>query len=688
MKSIWLAAVAAVAFSLTCPALAQPAKAQLGPWGFDLGGMDPSVKPGDDFFMYAGGRYQRALKIPADRPGWSLRLAAAQQTESDIHDILEQAAAKDGQSPGVEAKVGAFYASFMDEARIEALGAKPLEPTLQAIRAASSRDELARLMGSGNKTFYGSLFNLNVNVDVKQVDRYAAYISQGGLGLPDRDYYLKPEFADARAKYQAYIATILKLEGWPDAQARAAEVMALETKIAEASWPLAERRDPDKTYNAMTVAELEALAPGFAWRPYLAGGDLAGAQRVVIGEKSAFPKLAAVYAATPLDTLKAWAAFQAGDNAAPYLSKAFDDAWFELHGRTLNGLQEQAPRWKRAVRAVSGGNGQNFERVDVFGNMGWAVGELYTAKRFPPASKAKVEALVANLKAAYRARIQKLDWMSPATKAEALKKLDRITVKVGYPDKPRDYASLVIRRDDLVGNVLRTAELDWRFYGGRLAEPVDRSEWLMTPQMNNAYNGSFNDIAFPAAILTPPIFDPLADDAINYGAVGGVIGHELTHGFDDQGRKFDAEGKLRDWWAPRDAKVFDERARRLGAQYAAFEPLPGMHVNAELTMGENIADLGGVTLALEAYRTSLKGRPAPVLDGLTGDQRVFLGWAQAWRGALTTDALKKQVTSDPHSPRPFRVNGPVRNIDDWYAAFGVKPGDRLYVAPAERVRIW
>ncbi|MGZ8363294.1 MAG: M13-type metalloendopeptidase, partial [Caulobacteraceae bacterium] len=325
---------------------------------------------------------------------------------------------------------------------------------------------------------------------------------------------------------------------------------------------------------------------------------------------------------------------------------------------------------------------------DLFGNMAWGVGELYTARYFPPASKAKVDATVKNLQAALRVRIQGLDWMSAPTKAEALKKLDAITVKIGYPDTPRDYSSLVVRRDDLAGNVLRAAELDWAFYSHRLGGPVDRSEWTMTPQMNNAYNGSFNDIAFPAAFLTPPIFDAAADDAVNYGAVGGVIGHELIHGFDDQGRKYDSTGALRDWWAPEDAKVFEARTAMLGAQYAAYEPLPGMHINAGLTMGENIADLGGVTLALEAYRISLSGKPAPVLDGFTGEQRVMLGWAQAWRGALSTDALKKYVTSDPHSPRPFRVKGPMRNIDAWYSAFKVQPGDALYIKPEDRVRLW
>ncbi|MGZ8363946.1 MAG: peptidase M13, partial [Caulobacteraceae bacterium] len=367
----------AACLAMTAAAHAQTAKPQLGPWGFDIAGMDTSVKPGDDFFMYAGGKYQKALVIPPDKPGWSLRLAAAQQTETDIHNILEAAAAKSGDASSLEGKAGAFYASFMDEARIEALGAKPLEPALAAIRGAATREALARLQGSSVRSFHGSLFNVFVSVDTKQVDRYAIYLGQGGLGLPERDYYLKPEFAAERAAYQAYVATLLRLEGWPDPETRAADILALETRIAEASWPIAERRDADKTYNAMSVDELSALAPGFAWREYLAGAGLESAPRVVVGEKSAFPKLAAIYAETPVATLQAWAAFQAADNAAPYLSKAFDNAWFELRGKTLNGQAVQTARWKRAVRTVSGGNGQSFDRIDLFGNMAWGVGELY-----------------------------------------------------------------------------------------------------------------------------------------------------------------------------------------------------------------------------------------------------------------------------------------------------------------------
>ncbi|MBV9044476.1 MAG: peptidase M13, partial [Alphaproteobacteria bacterium] len=430
------------------------------------------------------------------------------------------------------------------------------------------------------------------------------------------------------------------------------------------------------------------LAPGFDWTAFLRASRLPETTAVVVGEKSAFPAIAKVFAETPIPVLQAWQAFRTADDAAPFLSSRFVDSHFQFHGKTLTGQAALAVRWKRGVHAVSGGDYLAGERADYFGNMGWAVGQLYTAKYFPPAAKAKIEQLVLNLKAAFHARIEKLDWMSPATRAEALKKLDTYVIKVGYPDKPRDYSKLVIRDDDLFGDVRRTAQHAWAFYAGRVNGPVDRNDWGMTPQTNDAYNGNLRDIVFPAAILTPPIFDANADDAINYGAAGGVIGHEMTHGFDDQGRQFDATGALHDWWAAADAATFKARAAMLGAHYSSFEPLPGAKVNGDLTMGENIADLGGVTLALEAYHASLGGKPAPVLGGLTGDQRVLLAWAQAWRGKARDDFVRRQVVSDPHSPRQYRVNGVMPNVDAWYDAFGVKPGDKMYLPPEKRVHIW
>ncbi|HEY3778457.1 MAG TPA: M13 family metallopeptidase [Rhizomicrobium sp.] len=679
------AAVLFCAAVLASSALAAD-KPQYGTWGFDATGVDSHTRPGDDFFGYANGAWLDRTTIPADKPAWSLRLAMNDTIEARLHDLMEKAAAKN-ETSDLEGKVGGFYKAFMDEAHVDSLGARPIAPELDAVRHATSRDELAGLMGRATNDFESAIFNIITDVDLKDPKHYAVYLSQGGLGLPDRDYYLEPRFASARAAYQAYAAKLLTLIGWPDAQARAKDIVDFETKIASVSWTKAQDRDVQALYNPMSVAELVKFAPGFAWKPFLDRAQLGSREQVIVAEKSAFPKIAAVYAAAPLDTIRAWQAFHIADAAAPYLSHDFDAAWFDLHDRTLAGQQKEEVRWKRAVHRVAGGD-CGASPGDCFGTLNWAVGQLYTARYFPPSAKARIEDLVAHLKAAYRARLEHNDWMSPATKAEAIKKLDTYNIKVGYPDHPRDYSKVAIASDDLVGDVRRAAAADWAFYAGRLNGPVDRDDWSMTPQTNDAYNGSLRDIVFPAGILQPPIFDPNADPAVNYGAIGGVIGHEMTHGFDDQGRKIDAAGALRDWWTPADAKKFDARAAKLGKQYSSYAPLPGVHVNGDLTMGENIADLGGLTLALDAYHASLNGKLAPVIGGLTGDQRVFLGWAQAWRGKVSDDYVKRQVVSDPHSPRQFRVNGVVRNIDAWYAAFHVKPGEKLYLAPADRVHIW
>jgi putative endopeptidase len=688
MNKRWLTTVCVTLLASGAAFAADDGKPQYGDWGFDLAGANQAIKPGDDFFRYANGTWIDHTDIPADKPAYSLRLAMTDRVEQRLHGLLEVAAQKSGHQPvTLEGKVGAFYESFMDETRIEAAGAGAIAPQLTAVRHAKNRNELAGLMGRSNSDFEGSLFNVGIDVDLKDPNHYAVYVGQGGLGLPDRDYYLKADFAAQQAAYRAYLATLLKLAGWTRADAAANDVLAFETQIAKASWSKTEQRDPIATYNPMSIAQLQKLAPGFDWPRFLREAKLGDRKRIVIGEKSAFPKLAALYAQTPIATLKAWQAAHIADNAAFYLSKPFQDAYFELHNKTLSGQQAQADRWKRGVHAVSGGDCTG-ERIDCFGSLNWGVGQLYTAQYFPPEAKARIEELVANLKAAFHVRIENLDWMSAATKKEALRKLDTYVIKVGYPDHPRDYSDVVVRDDDLTGNVVRAGAADWHFYVARLDGPVDRSDWSMTPQTNDAYNGSLRDIVFPAGILQPPMFDANADPAINYGAAGGVIGHELTHGFDDEGRKIDASGALRDWWTADDAKAFEARAKKLAAQYSSFEPLPGVHINGEMTLGENIADLGGLTLALDAYRASLHGQPAPVLNGLTGEQRVFLGWAQAWRGKLRDDAIRRMVVSDPHSPRMFRVNGPVRNIDAWYELFAVKPGDKLYVAPEQRVHIW
>jgi putative endopeptidase len=574
----------------------------------------------------------------------------------------------------------------MDQAAIDALGARALAPELDAIRAAPDLAALAKLMGSANASLYVSPFGLGIDTDLKNPEAYALYLGQGGLGLPDRDYYLKDDFAGDRDAYRAYIQTLLQLSGWNDPAAAAQNILAFETAIAQASWTRVEQRDLTKQYNPMSKAELAAFAPQFPWASFLEGAGLADRDRFVVTTNTAMPKLATVVAGTPLDTIRAWMAFRAADTAAPYLSPPYLDAYFQFREKKLAGQAAPKPRWKRGLAAVGG-----MDCVDAsgcLGTMNWAVGELYSAKYFPPATKAAMNDLIANLTKAFRARIEHLDWMSPSTKTEALKKLDTYQIKVGYPDKPRDYSNVVIRRDDLLGNVRRLAEANWKFHSDRSRGPVDKSDWLMTPQTNNAYNGSLRDIVFPAAILQAPVFDANADPALNYGAVGAVIGHELTHGFDDQGRTIDASGALRDWWTPQDAAEFKRRAKVLGDQYAKFEPVPGVHINPDLTMGENIADLGGLAMALDAYHASLNGQPAPVLDGLTGDQRVFLGWAQVWAGKATPEEIKRYTISDPHSFRKYRVNGVVPNIDQWYAAFGVKPGDALYIPKEKRARIW
>jgi putative endopeptidase len=663
-------------------------KPQFGAWGLDISAMDKQVLPGNDFNRYASGAWLARTQIPADKPMASLRYLMSDRTEARLHELMNKAAATASAEPrDLEGKVGGFYKAFMDELRVEMLGAEPIAAELSAIREAAGRDDIAELMGRNNSDFFATIFNLGTDVDLKDVARYALYSTQGGLGLPDRDYYLQSSFAKQKAAYQAYVAGLLERVGWPEANASAAAVVDFETKIANASWTKTEQRDLDKIYNPTKTRDLAALTPGFAWPRFLRGAGVGDIDRVIVAEKSAFVRISAVYQAAPLDVLKAWQAFSVADNAAFYLSKPFSSARSGFRDKVLSGQMVEPVRWKRAIRAVSGANCSD-DRVDCFGNLGFGVGQLYTARFFPPAAKAKIEALVGNVKGAMRARLERLDWMTPATKAEALKKLDSYQIKVGYPDHSRDYSAVLIRSDDLLGDVRRAADADWHFYLARLNGPVDRTDWTMTPQTNNAYNGSLRDIVFPAGILQPPMFDPAADPAVNYGAIGAVIGHELTHGFDDEGRKLDSSGQLRDWWTTADAAAFEARAKRLGAQYSSYEPVPGAHINGDLTMGENIADLGGLNVALEAYHRSLNGAPAPLLDGFTGDQRVFLGWAQAWRGKVRDDYVRKQVASDPHSPRAFRAIGPTRNIDEWYAAFGVEPGETYYLPADQRVRIW
>ena len=689
MKRVLLSAVAALALTAAAGATVAYARAvpapitaadiakapRMGPWGFDTTGMDRSIKPGDDFVGFSSGTYLAGLDIPADRTNWNSFAVLRELSDARIKAVIDRSAATTN-AMGEAQQIGGLYNSFMNEAAVEALGAKPLAGDLAAIRAAKSREAIAQLMGASNGGFGGSVFAAYISQDAKDPNTNVTYMTQSGLGLPNRDYYLDAKFAEKKAAYRAYVAQILTLAGWADAEKSADAIVALETAIAEAQWPAAEQRDADKTYNPKTLAQLQALAPGFPWQAWLKGASLTKADRVIVGEPTAFTKIAALYARTPVATLQAWQAFHTADQAAPYLSKQFVDANFQFRAKTLSGQPEQRVRWKRGVSLVSG-------------NLGEAVGKLYVEAYFPAESKAKMEKLVADLRVALKARIEKLDWMSSETKARAQAKLASFTVKIGYPNKWRDYSALTIKPDDLYGNVQRSSAFEWAFNVDKLGKPVDRDEWGMFPQTVNAYyNPTLNEIVFPAAILQPPFFDPDADAAVNYAGIGAVIGHEISHGFDDEGRKFDADGSLRDWWQPADATKFEVQTKRLGAQYSAFEPVAGSHINGDLTMGENIGDLGGILIALDAYHLSLGGQPAPVIDGLTGDQRFFLGFSQIWRSKYRDDAIRQQVVSDPHSPAQFRVIGTLRNVDAWYDAWGVKPGDKWYVKPEDRVRIW
>jgi putative endopeptidase len=659
-------------------AMSSGAAGQTNPasWGFDVSGVDAKATPGDSFFEYANRAWNARTAIPADKTRFGMFDALRDMAQEQVREIIEDAA-KSGPAPDTDAdKIGALYNAFMDEARIETLDATPIAGELAKIRDARTKADIAVLMGGSRGGFGTTFFLLSVSEDAKDPTRHTLSATQSGLGLPDRDYYLKDTFKDKKLHYRDYVARMLGMVGWPDAQKHADAIVTLETKIAEASWSRAESRERDRTYNPMSPVELDTFAPGFAWTAWLAAAQVGDASRIVVRQNTAFPKLAAVFADAPIETLQAWEAFHLVDQTAPYLSKRFAQARFNFRNKELGGQPEEQPRWKRATQLVNA-------------SLGEAVGKEYVARYFPANSKAQMEEMVAGLKDALRGRIENLQWMTAETKVKALEKLALFGVKIGYPNKWRDYSALKISPTDLLGNVRRANEFRWAFALAKLGKPVDPQEWGMTPQTVNAYYTSTrNEIVFPAAILQAPFFDPKADTAINYGGIGGVIGHELIHGFDDQGRKSDGHGVLTNWWQPADAAKFQAEAAKYGAQFDAYSVAPGVNVKGAQTMGENIADLGGILLALDAYRASRHGRPAPVLDGYTGDQRVFLGWAQVWRTKARPDALKQQVTSDVHSPAQFRVDGPMRNVDAWYDAWSVKAGDKLYLKPEDRVRIW
>lgn len=655
------------------PAGAAPAAS--GGWGFDLAGADFSNNPGDDFFRYGNGAWYDRAVIPPDRSSIGVDTALIITAEARIREILERG--EEGIGPSLRAdaaKIGAFYAAFMDEARAEALDVEPIAPLLRLIRGASSRDEVVDLMGAGRRSFFSSVFGLGIGADDKAPDKYAVSVRQGGLGL-NRDYYITPQLAEKKGAYLTYMTQLLAMIGWEAPEQSAKAILDFETAIAEASWSNAERRDPEKTYNPMSVAALGEAAP-FPWRRLLASADLGGLDRVVVVENTAIPKIAAVYIRTPLDTLKAWQAFHLADGAAPYLSKRFVAASFNFHSRTMSGVAEQPERWKRAVAAVNGAMGQ-------------AIGQVYVARFFSTKAKAQIDDISAQLRIALKGRIERLAWMSPPTKLKALEKLARLNIKIGYPDKWRDYSALEVRSDDLVADMQAARKFVWLRQVNRLNSPVDREEWYLNPQTVNAsYNANLNEMTFPAGILQPPFFDPAADSVVNYGGIGAVIGHEMIHGFDDEGRKYDGTGVLTTWWTDADGSQFNARAAVLGRQFDTYEPYPGFHVKGDLTMGENIADLGGALVALDAYHNSLGNKPAPVLDGLNGDQRFFLSYAQSWRHKTTDDSIRQQVVSNSHAPVIYRVNGVVRNMDAWYEAFNVNPSEKLFLAPEKRARIW
>jgi putative endopeptidase len=672
-------ALGVLAFTACAALAAEPAaKPAFGAWGVDISGMDPSVKPGNDFFVYANGAWLKRTEIPADRTSIGSFQNLQILSENRMKELVADLEARDPKTLNAEERqLRDLYDAFTDTKQIEARGLEPIKPDLARIAALKTLDEVATLMGDPGFPS-DSIVATGVTPDAKNSNAYVVTATQSGLGLPDRDYYLRddPALAATREAYKKYLAGMLSLLGEKDVENRAAVVYALETDIAKAHWAVAERRNADKIYNPMTVKELAAFAPGFPWGSYFKAQGIAADRKVVVRENTAFPPLADLFAKTPIAVWRDYLTIHYLHSMAAYLPKAVDDANFDFYGKVLGGQSQQLPRETRAVHLLDTTLTHPF-------------GKLYVAKYFPPATKAKVETLVANLLKAYDRDIRTITWMSPVTRQKALDKLHAFTPHIGYPDKWRDFSGLVIKRDDLIGDSERASVFEWNYRLGRIDQPVDRNEWGMTPPTINAYYTQlFNSIFFPAAILQPPFFDPNADDAVNYGGIGAVIGHEISHGFDDQGSKYDGGGILQSWWTEDDRKAFDARTGMLGAQFDSYEGLPGLHVNGKLTMGENIGDLSGLTIALKAYHASLGGRRAPVLDGFTGDQRFFLSFAQVWRAKYRDSQMRQQVLSNPHSPPHFRVLGPTRNIDAWYEAFDVKPGDAMYLPPDKRVRLW
>jgi putative endopeptidase len=646
--------------------------------GVELAHMDRSVRPQDDFFLYVNGTWLKNTQIPADKARYGAFDKLRDDSEARLRAIIEESSAKADKQPGSdEQKVGDLYNSFMNEARSDELGLKPIEAELARIEALKSKSEIPALMAHLMRINATTPINGFVNQDAKKPTEYIVYLFQSGLGLPDRDYYLLDDakFKEMRAGYVAHVEKVLAMAGDRDAAKSAKAIMALETALAKKYWTRVDSRDDDKTYNKHEITKVNAVTPGFDLAGFLRAGGVTN-DAVIVMQPSALTGFAEQLKAQPLSTWKTYFRWHTVKSFSPFLSKPYVDENFAFYGKALRGIQENRPRWKRAVEAVEN-------------SLGESLGKIYVARHFPPAHKARMDELVGNLVKAYEQSIKSLEWMSEETKQQALVKLSKFTPKIGYPDKWRDYSGLSIDGGDLVGNLMRSAQFEHAYQVGKLGKPIDRQEWFMTPQTVNAYyNPGMNEIVFPAAILQPPFFNAAADDAVNYGGIGAVIAHEIGHGFDDQGSKYDGDGTLKSWWTEGDRKAFEDRTRALIAQYSEYEPIPGYKVNGALGIGENIGDLGGASIALKAYKIALAGRAAPVIDGFTGDQRFFLGWAQIWRGAYREQRLIEQIKVGPHSPPHYRCNGPLVNVPEFYAAFEVKEGDKMFKPAAERVKIW
>ncbi|MBC7500432.1 MAG: M13 family peptidase [Herminiimonas sp.] len=649
--------------------------------GIDRSNFDASVRIQDDFYQSINGTWLKKTEIPADKSGWGAFLELRDATLPQLRSIIEDAARNPANVAGSEQqKIGDLFASFTDEARRDALGLEPLEAEFAKIAALTDKKQIPALIAHFSRIGVTTPYDITVHQDAKDATRYIADLSQSGLGLPDRDYYLKDDDAklkESRAKYQAQIETMMAMAGHKSAATAARDIVELETRLAGAQWTKVQNRDPVKTYNRVELASLPTLAPGFDWKAYLGEAGIDGKiSYLVVSQPSYLTGFSQALNDTPLETWKTYFSWHLLNSYAPYLSKSLVDQRFAFYGTVLRGVPQNEPVWKRAIRLE--------ESV-----LGEALGKLYVARHFPPENKARMEKLVGNLLEAYRRSIDTLDWMSPATKKEAQAKLATFVPKIGYPSRWRDYAPLVIAKDDLVGNVRRANAFEYQRNIDKLGKPIDRQEWFITPQTVNAYyNPEMNEIVFPAAILQPPFFNGEADDAVNYGGIGAVIGHEISHGFDDQGSQYDGLGNLRDWWTKEDHARFSTKTAALIKQYGAYSPVAGYQVNGELTLGENIADNSGLAIAFKAYRLSLAGKPAPVIDGLTGDQRFYIGFGQVWRSKTREQETIVRIKTDPHAPDQFRGNGTVLNQDGFYGAFTVNPGDKMYLPPEQRVTIW